>query len=94
LALTTAQVKGTKAPAIYTNGGALVGQGASSAGTESRLTVCTVQVLGESQSLNGGNRFSRIKANVIVIEIRGWLLCMIGTAQAVLGNATVLELPA
>jgi hypothetical protein len=31
LALTTAQVKGTKVPAIYTNGGALVGRGASSA---------------------------------------------------------------
>ena len=39
LALTTAQVKGTKARAIYTNDGAHVGRDASSAGAEYRLTL-------------------------------------------------------
>ena len=46
MALTTAQVKGTKVPAIYTNGGALVGRGASSAGAESGLTLPLVPVRG------------------------------------------------
>jgi hypothetical protein len=46
LTLTTTQVKGTKAPAIYTDGGALVGQDTSSAGAESDLTLPLVPVRG------------------------------------------------
>jgi hypothetical protein len=54
LALTTAQVKGTKALAIYTNDDARVGRDTSSAGAESRLTVIcelTNGYLAEGQEL-------------------------------------------